>query len=386
MSGAEVPQRANVMVTTGFALPGFDMKMRAYRLYKPATDSTKPTGYKFISDGTALWVAQTPMAEILQRLRRPVAGTSSLRCPTGRSSPFTDANACHAQPIPEHVGRRWPHRLRADPAARRRSSARRRRSWIRPRWTPPPDSRLPGLAADHEDRRTLIFIGANDGMMHAIDSAHRRRGVGVHPVQPAAEAAHAARRPARSTVSRYFVDTSAKVADVKIGGVWRTMVTFGEGVGGTFYQAFDASLDRHGRAPCRPDTDSVSHAAQLLQQHRPHQVSCGRSRVLRSSTRPSTPRPTPYGDLASTRDGRREVRRPDLVRSGRRPDQGHHGPVTIIVGSGFLPRSVESGSSARRRDCRAEAVSAVGGGRTRLRQLQRRQRRHCRRQTTTAPR
>ena len=55
------------MVTTGFALPGFDMKMRAYRLYKPATDSTKPTGYKFVNDGTALWVAQTPMAGLLQR-------------------------------------------------------------------------------------------------------------------------------------------------------------------------------------------------------------------------------------------------------------------------------------------------------------------------------
>ena len=34
-SGAKVPQRANVLVTSGFALPGFDMRLRAFRVYKP---------------------------------------------------------------------------------------------------------------------------------------------------------------------------------------------------------------------------------------------------------------------------------------------------------------------------------------------------------------
>jgi hypothetical protein len=38
-----------------------------------------------------------------------------------------------------------------------------------PSIDPPPDSDYPGFAADNEERRTLIWIGTNDGMLHAID-------------------------------------------------------------------------------------------------------------------------------------------------------------------------------------------------------------------------
>ena len=57
VSGADIPQRSNVMITTAFALPNFEGKLRAVRVYKPVVDSTKPTGYKFTQDGTKLWVA-----------------------------------------------------------------------------------------------------------------------------------------------------------------------------------------------------------------------------------------------------------------------------------------------------------------------------------------
>ena len=63
LSGAVIPQRANVLLTSAFALPGFDMKLRAFRVYKPVADTTKAIGYKFASDGTALWTAKTPMAD-----------------------------------------------------------------------------------------------------------------------------------------------------------------------------------------------------------------------------------------------------------------------------------------------------------------------------------
>ena len=62
MSGAQIPQRSNVLVTTAFALPNFDGKLRAARVYKPVVDATKPTGYKFTQDGTKLWVASAPAA------------------------------------------------------------------------------------------------------------------------------------------------------------------------------------------------------------------------------------------------------------------------------------------------------------------------------------
>ena len=51
------------MITAGFAMPGFEGRLRAFRMYKPVADVTKPSGYKFSQDGTALWLAKTPMAD-----------------------------------------------------------------------------------------------------------------------------------------------------------------------------------------------------------------------------------------------------------------------------------------------------------------------------------
>jgi len=39
-----------------------------------------------------------------------------------------------------------------------------------PSLDPPPDPDYAGFAADHLNRRSLIFVGANDGMMHAFDA------------------------------------------------------------------------------------------------------------------------------------------------------------------------------------------------------------------------
>src|SRR5262249_25370042 len=58
--GNIIPQRTNVMVTSAFELPGFEARLRAFRLYKPVADSSKSSGYKFTQDGTRLWVACAP--------------------------------------------------------------------------------------------------------------------------------------------------------------------------------------------------------------------------------------------------------------------------------------------------------------------------------------
>ena len=70
-----------------------------------------------------------------------------------------------------------------------------------PSLDPPPDADYPAFREANKDRRALIFVGANDGMLHALDARTGDRSVGVHPVQPAAEAACAPLRP----VARQFL-------------------------------------------------------------------------------------------------------------------------------------------------------------------------------------
>ena len=38
-----------------------------------------------------------------------------------------------------------------------------------PSLDPPPDADYPAFVDEHKDRRSMIFVGANDGMLHAID-------------------------------------------------------------------------------------------------------------------------------------------------------------------------------------------------------------------------
>jgi hypothetical protein len=339
-SGADVPQRANVMVTTGFAVPGFDMKMRSYRLYKPAIDATKPTGYKFVNDGTPLWVAQTPMTGYCND------ATASCRnifttLPNGTTIPFTDANASTLSPYLNT----WDaagliNYVRTQPLGAVISST--PAFMDPPSLDPPPDSDYPAFAVDHEDRRTLIFIGSNDGMMHAIDG---RTGIEVWAFIPfnLLPKLRTLRDGQGIDSYAYFVDTSAKVADVKIGGAWRTMVTYGEGIGGTFYQAFDASLDDMGSS-VSPDSDSVATLLSYFNNVDRIKYLWAFPRYSQFDTTINTTA-MPYGDLANSASADEK----SVGQTWSDPAVGQikdtTGPYTIIVGSGFLPRSVENGST-----------------------------------------
>ena len=59
-AGTKVPQRANVMVTAGMALPGFEGRLRGFRMYEPEADATRPYGWAFVTSGTRLWVSTLP--------------------------------------------------------------------------------------------------------------------------------------------------------------------------------------------------------------------------------------------------------------------------------------------------------------------------------------
>ena len=56
----------------------------------------------------------------------------------------------------------------------------------------------------------------------------------------------------------YFVDSSPKIAEVKINGAWRSLLLFGEGPGGIFYQTFDVTEAGMGVAPELDDIGAVN--------------------------------------------------------------------------------------------------------------------------------
>jgi Tfp pilus tip-associated adhesin PilY1 len=60
----------------------------------------------------------------------------------------------------------------------------------------------------------------------------------------------------------YFVDSSPKLAEVKLNGSWRSLLIFGQGPGGTFYQCFDVTEAGMGVSP---ELDSLSDVNNLLQ-------------------------------------------------------------------------------------------------------------------------
>ena len=245
-TGVRIPQRSNVMLTSGFSLPGFDGKLRAFRVYKPVADSTKPSGYKFSADGTRLWVASVPAAPSRNIYTSLPDGTlvsfdasnAALLSPYLRT---TDAvsliDFVRSQPLGAIVGS-TPAMM--DP----------------PSLDPPPDAEYPGFADEHKKRRSIVWVGANDGMLHAIDS---RLGVEVWAYIPFNLLPKLKTLPYGQPVGsfRYFVDSSPKVADVKIAGEWRTYLITGQGAGGTFYQTFDVTLDGLGDAAA-PESDDIS--------------------------------------------------------------------------------------------------------------------------------
>jgi Neisseria PilC beta-propeller domain len=337
---AKIPQRANVMVTSGFALPGFDMRLRAFRVYKPVTDATKPTGFKFSADGTPLWVAQSPM--------NGYCNDASASCrniftalPNGSMIAFTEANASALEPymntwdVPGLI-----RFVRTQPLGPIVSST--PAFMDPPSLDPPPDAEYPGFVADHEERRTLIFVGANDGMMHAIDG---RTGVEVWAFIPfnLLPKLRALRDGQAIDAFDYFVDSSAKVADVRISDKWRTVAVFGEGAGGTFYQAFDTSLDGI-ESSISPDSDSVTTLLGYFSDPSRMPFLWAFPRYSKFDASISTTA-APYGDLDTSASADEKT----VGQTWSDPAVGQiksaSGKYAIITGSGFLPRSVETGST-----------------------------------------
>ena len=113
----------------------------------------------------------------------------------------------------------------------------------------------------NKNRRSIIWVGANDGMLHAIDARLGKEVWAFIPLNllPKLETLRSG-QPLGDF--RFFVDGSPKVADVKIAGKWRTYLVMGEGPGGTFYQTFDVTLDDLALTAA-PDDDNIAPRGQL---------------------------------------------------------------------------------------------------------------------------
>ena len=309
LTGHPIPQRSNVMITAGFSLPGFVGAVRAFRMYQPIADSARPSGYRFSNDGTRLWIARTPAPDVRNIYTVLPGGgirafTAGIAAELGPYLATPDAAGLieyvRSLPIGAVIGSTPAFE---DP----------------PSLDPPPDEEYAAFKTANQRRRSLVFVGANDGMLHALDG---RTGVEVWAFIPfnLLPKLRALREGQPVDWFLYFVDGLPRVADVKVDGAWRTYVMFGEGLGGTFYQGLDVTFPDMAGALV-PESDDI---AQLLAYF------SDAGRILFKWSFPgygsfdctaSFP-DAPYGILRGIRSGHREDRRHHVLRSGSRPGGG----------------------------------------------------------------
>ena len=162
-----------MLLTSGFSLPSFDGKLRAFRTYKPVAEHVGAvSGYKFKNDGTRFWVASAPAA---------ASRNIYTVLPDGTMTAFTTSNATTLAPymnLSAADASRCISFVRAQPLGPFVDP--RRRSWIRRRSIRRRTRNIRVFGGQQRPAH-VIWVGGNDGMMHAIDA---RLGVEVWAFVP----------------------------------------------------------------------------------------------------------------------------------------------------------------------------------------------------------
>jgi hypothetical protein len=345
-TGTELPQRSNMIVTSGFSLPGFEGLLRGFRVYKPVADSTKPSGYRFVADGKKLWDASPPLLGDGIRVdgaRRNIFTALA----DGTMIAFTEDNwSALAGPlkmsaVSERHVRQAIYDIRARPMGPIVSST--PAILDPPSVDPPPDDEYPAFADEHKGRRTLVFVGANDGMLHAIDG---RTGLEVWAFVPynLLPKMNALRNGQAIDGFLYTMDGSPKLADVKVGTTtktWQSYLIVGQGSGGTFYQAFDVTMP--GLADCVAKDDAASEATLL---------GCfsSASRIPLKWTFPDTQHfdvdAATYGDLGTNATAVEKTVGQTWSDPAVGQIENQDGTYAVLAGSGFFPHTAQQ-SAAR---------------------------------------
>jgi hypothetical protein len=337
-SDAVIPQRSNVLLNSGFTLPGFDGKLRAFRMYKPVADATQISGFKFTQDGTRLWVASAPAAVSRNIYTVLPNGTMTAFSATYAATlaPYMNLSVAEATSLIDYV-RNQPLGAIVDstPAV-----------MDPPSVDPPPDSIYPAFRAANVNRRTLIWVGTNDGMLHAIDG---RLGKEVWAYIPFNLLPKLKELKFGQSVGsfNYFADGSPKVADVRVSGpcaaslssCWRTYLFFGEGPGGTFYQAFDVTLSDMATA-VGPTSDTIGDVLTYFSDA---------SKVTFKWSFPSYSSfdytLAPWGDLKSSATAIEKTVGQTWGDPAVGQIESETGKFGLVVGSGFLPYTIQQQSN-----------------------------------------
>jgi type IV pilus assembly protein PilY1 len=92
-------------------------------------------------------------------------------------------------------------------------------------------------------RRPLIYVGANDGMLHAFEADPTRANVGEEAFAyvPSSIYYKLSRLTAQGYAHRYYVDGSPTITDVQINGQWRTILVGAMGAGSQSLYALDVT-------------------------------------------------------------------------------------------------------------------------------------------------
>lgn len=104
------------------------------------------------------------------------------------------------------------------------------------------DSGYAEFKALHATRKKVLYVGANDGMLHALDAGTGAELWAYIPTPVMSNLHKLADVKYGSNVSQphlFFVDGKTVQGDVKIGGVWKTILVGGLNKGGRAYYALD---------------------------------------------------------------------------------------------------------------------------------------------------
>jgi hypothetical protein len=352
-AGVLVPQRNNIMVTTGVTMPGFDAQLRAFLMYKPVADSTQASGWKFssVTAGQRVWVARAP-AESLRNLFTSDA--------SGNLIAFTTANAAALAPLMGLTSATDASSIIANVRSRSIGAVIDSTPGIMnpPSLDPAPDDAYPGFSVANKDRRTIVWVGTNRGILEAIDARTGLELWGFIPMNllPKLRTLRDG-QPVGSF--DFFMDGSPKMSDVRVPGIcdpdrpsecWRTHLIIGQGPGGTFYHSFDVTLTGMAAAVAQ---DSDNETAMLNFFASGSAITINWTFPRYSSFDPTLSAAQhcdavtgacdslPYGDLKATATAIEK----SVGQTWSDPAVGQivstGGPYSILLGSGFLPYATQ---------------------------------------------
>ncbi|WP_426107900.1 pilus assembly protein [Massilia sp. TSP1-1-2] len=101
-----------------------------------------------------------------------------------------------------------------------------------------PDNAHAAFRAQFRERELAVYVGANDGMLHAFSAV---TGAELFAYVPGALASRLAALSSPAYQGRPYVDGSPGVGDARVGGSWRTVLASGMGMGARGLFALDVT-------------------------------------------------------------------------------------------------------------------------------------------------